>query len=153
MQVALPCHIHVSGDCFCYEKKKKAGAIPNGRNGVLRHSADRIVFARRTPPLFFFGYWNEMIQLRWVGQKLTSYTDTGPPIEWEEIPPSSFPFTPSLRSKNIGVFPINIFATVGGVDAVHTSFTFFDEDWREPIRATAKGEGGIFVCVSEVARH
>lgn len=31
MQVALPCHKHVSGDCFCYEKKKEeeeAGGNP-----------------------------------------------------------------------------------------------------------------------------
>lgn len=84
--------------------------------------------------------------------KLTAYTDTGPSIEWEEVPPSGFPFAPSLGSKNIGVFSINIFTAVGGIDAVHTSLAFFDEDWRQSVRTTAKREGGIFVCVSEIAR-
>lgn len=86
-------------------------------------------------------------------KKLTSYTDAGPSVEWEKVPPSGFPLAPSLRSKNIGVFSINILTAVGGIDAVHTPLAFFDEDWRQSIRAAAKGEGGIFVCVSEVAWH
>lgn len=86
-------------------------------------------------------------------KKLTSNTDTGSSIEREKVPSSGFALPPSLGSKNIGVFSINIFTAVGGINAVHTPLAFFDEDGRQSVGTSAKGEGRIFVCVSEIARH
>jgi hypothetical protein len=41
---------------------------------------------------------------------------------------------------------------VSGIDAIDAALSFFDEDWRKPVRAATKRKGSVFVCIPEVGR-